>query len=150
MLRGRLEAALATLVATHGAVELEWAATGDVPVFLQLRPYRAGRPRRAAANTGAAEPGWRWDAAHNPLPLSPAQAGLVALVDARCAVPFAQQVRGGYLFYRPREVAPAANHNTRSPPRRAFNPPPRWHSSRRSRIGVCRRPSRWSKRWRPS
>ncbi len=69
------------------------------------RIARAGA--RPAANTGAAEPGWRWDAAHNPLPLSPAQAGLVALVDARCAVPFAQQVIGGYLFYRPRDVEPA-------------------------------------------
>ncbi|MFL5306962.1 MAG: PEP/pyruvate-binding domain-containing protein [Polyangia bacterium] len=109
VLRDRLEAALATLVATHGPVELEWAATGDAPIFLQLRQYRAGRPRRPAANTSAAEPGWRWDAAHNPLPLSPAQAGLVALVDARCAVPFAQRVRGGYLLYRSREVAPAVN-----------------------------------------
>ena len=94
--RARLEAALVTLVGRHGPVEVEWVAEGDVPLFLQLRPFRAGQSRRARA----AEPDWRWDAGHNPLPLSPAQAGLVAFVDARCAVPFEQRVTGGYLFYR--------------------------------------------------
>ncbi|HVY38131.1 MAG TPA: PEP/pyruvate-binding domain-containing protein, partial [Polyangia bacterium] len=107
-LRDRLAAALHALVARQGAVEVEWAADGDAPVFLQLRAYRAGRARRPPANPPVGEPGWRWDAAHNPLPLSPAQAGLVALVDARGAVPFAQKVVGGYLFYRPREVAAPA------------------------------------------
>ncbi len=106
-LRDRLAAALATLVARHGAVEVEWAATAAEPVFLQLRPYRAGRARGPAAKVVGAEPGWRWDAAHNPLPLSPAQAGLVALADARCALPFAQRVIDGYLFYRPGETQPA-------------------------------------------
>jgi pyruvate,water dikinase len=42
---------------------------------------------------------WRWDAAHNPLPLSPAQAGLVTLVDQRCAIGLRQRIVGGYLFY---------------------------------------------------
>jgi len=107
-LRERLGAALMGLVARHGAVEVEWAARGDAPVFLQLRAYRAGRARRPPADARTAETGWRWDAAHNPLPLSPAQAGLVALADARCTVPFAQKVIGGYLFYRPREVAAPA------------------------------------------
>lgn len=100
-LRARLEAALATLVARHGPVEVEWVAEGDTPLFLQLRPFRAGHSRRVAT----AEPDWIWDAGHNPLPLSPAQAGLVAFVDARCAVPFEQRVTGGYLFYRPRPQA---------------------------------------------
>ncbi|MES1165208.1 MAG: PEP/pyruvate-binding domain-containing protein, partial [Verrucomicrobiota bacterium] len=38
VLRDRLTAALATLVARHGAAEVEWTAAGDAPVFLQLRP----------------------------------------------------------------------------------------------------------------
>jgi len=102
-LRLRLEAALATLVARHGPVEVEWVAEGDAPLFLQLRPFRPGQSRRARP----AEPDWRWDAGHNPLPLSPAQAGLVAFVDGRGAVPFEQRVTEGYLFYRPRPHHPA-------------------------------------------
>ena len=43
--------------------------------------------------------GWQWDAAHNPLPLSPAQAGLVALVDRVCDTGLRQQTLRGYLFY---------------------------------------------------
>ena len=42
---------------------------------------------------------WTWDAAHNPAPLSPAQAGLVELVDELCRLPFRQRVVGGYLFW---------------------------------------------------
>ena len=51
---------------------------------------------------------WTWDAAHNPLPLSPAQAGLVALVDERCRTPFRQRVAGGYLFWAPTQASPPA------------------------------------------
>jgi pyruvate,water dikinase len=96
--RRQLEEALAALAARHGAVEVEWVDAGGAPVFLQMRPYRPGTRRRVVS----AGDEWRWDAAHNPLPLSPAQTGLVAIVDARCRVPFAQRVVEGYLFYRPR------------------------------------------------
>jgi pyruvate,water dikinase len=96
--QGTLERALEVLSARHGAVEVEWVARGDAPVFLQLRPYQPGTRRRSTS----AGDDWRWDASHNPLPLSVAQAGLVELVDARCRVPFAQRVAGSYLFYRPR------------------------------------------------
>jgi phosphohistidine swiveling domain-containing protein len=96
--RGPLLSALRQLAAAHGAVEVEWVATGDRPTFLQLRPYRA-TPRAARAGGDDPNGPWRWDAAHNPLPLSPAQAGLVALVDARCRTAFRQRVTGGYLFY---------------------------------------------------
>ena len=98
--RARIVEAARALAAREGAVELEWVATGDAVLFLQLRPYRAPAPRawtHAAALADAAA--WTWDAAHNPLPLSPAQAGLVALVDARCRTAFRQRVVGGYLFY---------------------------------------------------
>jgi pyruvate,water dikinase len=96
--RGPLLAALRRLAAAHGAVEVEWVATGDRPIFLQLRPYRS-TPRTARAGDDEPNGPWRWDAAHNPLPLSPAQADLVALVDARCRTAFRQRVTGGYLFY---------------------------------------------------
>ncbi|HZL16274.1 MAG TPA: PEP/pyruvate-binding domain-containing protein, partial [Polyangia bacterium] len=96
--RGPLEAALHQLAASHGAVEVEWVAAGDRPTFLQLRPYRAG-PRTERAGGDDPNGPWRWDAAHNPLPLSPAQAGLVALADARCRTAFRQRVTDGYLFY---------------------------------------------------
>jgi phosphohistidine swiveling domain-containing protein len=107
--RARIVEAARALAAREGAVELEWVATGDAVLFLQLRPYRAPAPRawtHAAALGDAAA--WTWDAAHNPLPLSPAQAGLVALVDARCRTAFRQRVVGGYLFYARSAAAPAA------------------------------------------
>jgi pyruvate,water dikinase len=98
--RAEVARAVRALAAAHGPVEVEWVATGDAVLFLQLRPYQAPRPR--AWRGAAALPGgtWSWDAAHNPLPLSPAQAGLVAFVDARCRTPFRQAVVGGYLFVK--------------------------------------------------
>ncbi len=77
-------------------------------VLLQLRAYAAPPPARAWTPGAALGPGaWRWDAAHNPLPLSPAQAGLVELCDARCRIGIRQRVAGGYLFYAPDGPAPA-------------------------------------------
>ena len=88
---------------------------GDALTFLQLRAYQPA-PNPAGSATGiagsaahrvdavseepASDDDWTWDAAHNPLPLSPAQAGLVELVDAKCSVGFRQKVVGGYLFFR--------------------------------------------------
>ncbi|HEY4393964.1 MAG TPA: PEP/pyruvate-binding domain-containing protein [Polyangia bacterium] len=95
--RARIADALTRLTALHGPAEIEWVATGREVTFLQLRPYRRPRPPRA---TSPELLGWRWDAAHNPLPLSPAQAGLVALVDGACDTGLRQKVVGGYLFYR--------------------------------------------------
>jgi phosphohistidine swiveling domain-containing protein len=101
-----VEAALRALAAQHGPVEIEWTAP---PVtFLQLRPYRPPPPPQPWAGfAGIADPAaWRWDAAHNPLPLSPAQAGLVALANERCRIGIRQQVLGGYLFWAPGGPAP--------------------------------------------
>lgn len=115
--REGLLAALYGLAAAHGPVEVEWVAMGGQVTFLQLRPYRASRRARRA---GAADPlgGWRWDAAHNPLPLSPAQAGLVALVDRTCRTGFRQRISGGYLFYAAdaRAGEPAAGPPTANAP----------------------------------
>jgi phosphohistidine swiveling domain-containing protein len=103
----RLDAAARTLGAkAGGAIELEWVATGDEVLFLQVRPWRAPL-QRAWSHAGELRDGaWRWDAAHNPLPLSPAQQGLVALVDARCRTAYRQRVVRGYLFHAPAEAPP--------------------------------------------
>jgi phosphohistidine swiveling domain-containing protein len=105
----RLLKTIERLAHVHGPVEIEWVVRDGSAVFLQMRPYRR-RAARASDPVGEAllADGWRWDAAHNPLPLSPAQAGLVAVVDARCALGFRQRVAGGYLFYRPDGDAAAA------------------------------------------
>jgi phosphohistidine swiveling domain-containing protein len=99
-----VERALKVLSARHGSVEVEWAGADPV-TFLQLRPYRAAPespPWTGLDELPPEERGlWKWDAAHNPLPLSPAQAGLVELVDTRCRIGLRQRVLGGYLFYAP-------------------------------------------------
>ncbi|HET6146019.1 MAG TPA: PEP/pyruvate-binding domain-containing protein [Polyangia bacterium] len=98
--RAEIERALCDLAARHGAIEVEWVESAARLVFLQLRRYLASPPARGWAAAGAlAGADWRWDAAHNPLPLSPAQAGLVELVDRSCRIGLRQRVAGGYLFY---------------------------------------------------
>jgi phosphohistidine swiveling domain-containing protein len=101
----RLRSALTMLAKDHGAVELEWVAEGEVVTFLQMRPFEpppAPAPWRGWDDLAGESPApWRWDQAHNPLPLSPAHAGLVALVDERCRIGIRQRVLGQYLFYAP-------------------------------------------------
>jgi len=111
--RARIEEAARTLAQSHGAVELEWVANGPQVTFLQLRPLRSTArpavrpvvalpsfdPLSAAKDRDLNDTDWHWDAAHNPLPLSPAQAGLVSLVDEQCKIGLRQRVVGGYLFY---------------------------------------------------
>ncbi|MEO8211873.1 MAG: PEP/pyruvate-binding domain-containing protein [Myxococcales bacterium] len=120
--RARIEQAVRAAVRVHGPVEIEWVASGDSVVFLQMRSYQPAPALTSASSDGGAarntgQPGgstplplalvpvpppgaeWTWDAAHNPAPLSPAQAGLVELVDELCRLPFRQRVVGGYLFW---------------------------------------------------
>jgi pyruvate,water dikinase len=102
----RVREAAAALAAGSGPVELEWVARGPEVTFLQLRPWTPPPPPRPWRGwddlpAGEAPAAWTWDAAHNPLPLSPAQAGLVAFVDARCRTGLRQRVLGGYLFWSP-------------------------------------------------
>jgi pyruvate,water dikinase len=103
----RLRNALRTLVQTQGAVEVEWVVKNENLVFLQMRPYeppptpapwRGWDDLEAAGESKAL---WQWDQAHNPLPLSPVHAGLIALVDERCRIGIRQRVLGQYLFYAP-------------------------------------------------
>jgi pyruvate,water dikinase len=89
--------------------DVEWIAGGDRLWLVQARPRtgplpgaRAEDPAIAAAlafSRGDART-WQWDAAHNPDPLSPAQAGLVDLV----ADLGDEEMRlvGGYLYTAPR------------------------------------------------
>ena len=103
----RLRSALGALVQMQGAVEVEWVVRGENLVFLQMRPYQpppALAPWRGWADLEAASESrasWQWDQAHNPLPLSPVHAGLVALVDERCRIGIRQRVLGQYLFWAP-------------------------------------------------
>lgn len=100
----RLETELARLALAMGPVEVEWVFERGDFVFLQARPFQAPPnpadwPGWHDLPDGHDVEAWRWDAAHNPLPLSPAQSGLVELVDDACRIGWRQRVLGGYLFY---------------------------------------------------
>jgi phosphohistidine swiveling domain-containing protein len=108
-------AAEAAIGATAGAdVELV-TAPGDAagPWVVQARPmvHPVRRPRRpppaillaALVHDGRR---WTWDITHNPDPLSPAQAGLVAAVERAACTPYALQVCAGYLYTTPRAAPP--------------------------------------------
>jgi len=98
---------LRALAQVHGAVEVEWVAQGEDMVFIQMRPFQpppapsAWRGWDDLEAAGESRASWQWDQAHNPLPLSPAHAGLIALVDERCRIGIRQRVLGQYLFYAP-------------------------------------------------
>jgi phosphohistidine swiveling domain-containing protein len=100
----QLRGDLRMLAQTQGAIEVEWLAEGENLVFLQMRPYQpppAPAPWRGwdDLDAGDSRAFWKWDQAHNPLPLSPVHAGLIALVDQRCRIGIRQRVLGQYLFY---------------------------------------------------
>ncbi|HEX3695607.1 MAG TPA: PEP/pyruvate-binding domain-containing protein [Polyangia bacterium] len=98
--RAAIDAAVRALAAAHGAVEIEWVVQACEIVFLQMRPFAAGAEApRWPGSSALGDGDWRWDASHNPAPLSPAQAGLIRLVDERCRIGLRQRVVGGYLFY---------------------------------------------------
>jgi phosphohistidine swiveling domain-containing protein len=103
----RLRSDLRALAQIHGAVEVEWVAQGQDVVLLQMRPYEPP-PQPSAWHgwddleaAGESRASWQWDQAHNPLPLSPVHAGLIALVDQHCRIGVRQRVLGQYLFYAP-------------------------------------------------
>jgi len=107
-----LALAAESAIGASGA-DVEWVAAADQLWLVQARP-RTGRQapqpldqeiaRAIAFSRGDART-WRWDAAHNPDPLSPAQQGLVELVadlgDDE------MRVVAGYLYTAPR-VLPRA------------------------------------------
>ncbi len=79
-----------------GAVDAEFARSGDEITWLQARPLVAAPPPRRPLTLP--ERGyWRLDAEHNPDPLSTAQASLVAFVDG-LGVGARQRVIDRYLY----------------------------------------------------
>jgi len=107
-LKAELEHNALTVAKQCGPSELEWVCEQNRFTYLQWRPYTPAppalpwqpsqdNPRQSVAAPSA---DWIWDAAHNPAPLSPAQQGLVELVNDLCNVGYDQRVVGGYLFYR--------------------------------------------------
>ena len=118
---GRPEAALAlaaeaAIDAADGAdVELVVEAAPPARIWIvQARPMihpvrraRAAPPPILLAPLREDGRRWTWDIAHNPDPLSPAQAGLVDRIDRAPWSPHALRVCGGYLYTAPRAaVAP--------------------------------------------
>jgi pyruvate,water dikinase len=105
-------AAEVAISASSGAdVELVLEATpdGEKPWVVQARPIvqpviRRRLPPPPIIVAPLVQDGrrWTWDIAHNPDPLSPAQAGLVEHVDRAAASPYALRVCGGYLYTTPR------------------------------------------------
>ena len=107
-----LAAESAIAAPTAAGADVEWIAGADRIWLVQARPRTgplaaAGDPAiDAAIAFSRGDPRtWRWDAAHNPDPLSPAQEGLVGLVadlgDEE------MRVVGGYLYTAPRPGAAA-------------------------------------------
>jgi phosphohistidine swiveling domain-containing protein len=111
----RLGLAAESAIAAPAAAgaDVEWIAGADRIWLVQARP-RTGAV--AAASDPAIEPAiafsrgdprtWRWDAAHNPDPLSPAQQGLVDLVADLGEDEM--RVVAGYLYTAPRPDVAAA------------------------------------------
>lgn len=90
---GALLARVEALVGGAADVELAFAADGAATIL----QARRAPPLPDADAQFALDGDWRLDAEHNPQPLSAAQAGLVALVDALGVGP-RQRVVGGWLF----------------------------------------------------
>jgi phosphohistidine swiveling domain-containing protein len=102
--RAQLQTALIQLARQFGPVEIEWVLSAQGLVYLQVRPFQPKPvpvewPGWKQLPPSADRAAWHWDAAHNPLPLSPAQAGLVQFVDEHCRIGIRQRVLDGYLFY---------------------------------------------------
>lgn len=86
-------------------LDIEWVWDAQGPQLVQARPivHRALPSRQtpeiqSLIDFSREEPQklWRLDATHNPMPLSPAQSGLVSLADG--LAPYDMRVVGGYLY----------------------------------------------------
>jgi pyruvate,water dikinase len=102
-------------IAAHAGADVELIVDGDrAPWVVQARPvvHPARRDPRPAPPAIVLAPlvadgrRWVWDVAHNPDPLSPAQAALVERVERAGSAPWAMRVCAGYLYTAPR--APTA------------------------------------------
>jgi rifampicin phosphotransferase len=111
-----------------GPADVELALTKEGPVVLQVRPITAygstGAHRRGDEPSGD-DLSWRWDAEHNPAPLSPLHASLVARLDRIPSLPYHMRCVGGFLYFatRPGVGAPveeSPNQVRRAWPKRRF------------------------------
>lgn len=88
-------------------LELEWLSDGERLQLVQARATRLAAPPRSFPicfeRPGDAETLWRWDREHNPEPLSPMHASLIALLDERAAGPPRHLVLSGYLYQAVRD-----------------------------------------------
>ncbi|MFH2008415.1 MAG: PEP/pyruvate-binding domain-containing protein [bacterium] len=96
-----------------GPADVELALSADDRlVVLQLRPITAFAaapiPPSPAPTEGDDALTWTWDRDHNPDPLSPLHASLIAHLDGRAALPFRLKTVNGFLYTAPRgEPRPA-------------------------------------------
>lgn len=121
-----LDRAAAALAAPTGA-DLELIDAGAALHVVQarplvpppVRPIAPPAPAALLAPLLATGQRWSFDAAHNPAPLSPAQAGLVALVERAGLGRYQLATVAGYLYSTPRAVAAAPQAPTDAPALRA-------------------------------
>jgi phosphohistidine swiveling domain-containing protein len=111
-------------IGASGGADVEWVIAGEQVWIVQARPvvHPVSVPAPAfpaallAFSTAQPDVIWRWDVAHNPDPLSPAQAGLVERMDAASVMPARMRVVGGYLYYgKARAPAAAPETSTETP-----------------------------------
>ncbi len=101
----RAEAAIGAI----GGADVELVGDAIVqarPIVHPVTAPRAPIPPALLAALVADGRVWTWDIAHNPDPLSPAQAGLVDRVDRAELAPYALRVCAGYLYVAPRGELP--------------------------------------------
>lgn len=98
--------------APRGA-DVELVIAGDAIWIVQARPIvhpvprvRTPPPPIVIAPLVTDGRRWTWDVAHNPDPLSVAQAGLVERVEAAGIAPWSMRVCAGYLYTTPGEPPP--------------------------------------------
>ncbi|MFH0902238.1 MAG: PEP/pyruvate-binding domain-containing protein [Pseudomonadota bacterium] len=98
--------------------DVEWVLDGERLWIVQARPEslavtpdrNASFPDEALAFSRAEPAIWTWDAAHNPEPLSPAQEGLIQLVETNRAASVRQAVVCGYLYFTGLGAPPPLRH----------------------------------------
>lgn len=98
-------------------LDIEWVHDGEALWVVQARPLGAAGvkpliPLDRFAFTRGDERLWRWDAEHNPRPLSCAQAGLVERVDAAGVAGYSMRVVDGYLYFAAGGEDPVAGFET--------------------------------------
>ncbi len=109
--------------AASGPADVELALTERGTVVLQVRPitaYGLTGAHGRAPDPSDGDLSWRWDAEHNPAPLSPLHASLVARLDRIPSLPFRMRCVDGYLSFATRPGAPPPTEESPDQVRRAW------------------------------